>query len=115
MSKNLAQWRLAVVGLACTCLWACGSYYSEVTIINEGPSDVTGLVWTFEEVSITSDQIPAGARRTLYAHLPGEGASSLSFVRGQRRVSLNLCYHTGFQPMRGEILMRGDRILRRCH
>jgi hypothetical protein len=103
----------AILFLALT-LPSCGSYYSDLKIINGGKDQVSDLSLGDRRTIWKLGDLDPGARVAFRGHLQGEGGPIIAWSSMGKRHSEEGCYYTGGMPARGSIIIVGEHLEFRC-
>lgn len=94
---------------------ACGAEKSKISINNKSS-------YMLEDVSIRDGDLiwnlgnlPPGSTMNFSEHIPGEGAAKVFYTLNRKRLSYEICYHTGGMPEDGEVIIHNNGVKRTCY
>lgn len=112
--KYRRRMKVATILLLALPLPSCGSYCSDLIIINDGKDRVSDLSLSDKQTVWKFGDLAPGAQVAFKEHLRGEGGPIITWSSIGRRHSEEGCYYTGGMPARGSITIVSDHLEFRC-
>lgn len=95
-------------------LSSCSLYISNITIINQGRTNLQRVTISSNDTTYRLGDIEIGETIVVREHFGGDGAPVLRFRQAGIDRSFEVCYYTETIPPAGQITIFDDKIERRC-